>query len=161
MARHKQERGKAIQRWSSALVWAVMLGLALTATAVADDAGVRMYDARSIQGRWGFGGGGHGVAVPPLGPMPATGLGTIIFDGTGGCSVTSTVNLNGTIIGPIASQKCTYIVNPDGTGSSEAFFGTSQFPNPVRILFVIVDRGNELFIMNVDLFVAGYSAKRQ
>jgi hypothetical protein len=150
-----------MQRWFSVLAWAAMLGLALTATAGADDAGVRMFDARSIQGRWGFGGGGHGVAVPPLGPMPATGLGTIIFDGTGGCSVTSTVNLNGTIIGPIASQKCTYIVNPDGTGSSEAFFGTSQFPNPVRILFVIVDRGNELFIMNVDLFVAGYSAKRQ
>jgi hypothetical protein len=150
-----------MQRWFSVLVGAVTLGLALTATAGADDSGRKVYDARSIQGRWGFGGGGHGVAVPPLAPLPAAGLGTITFDGTGGCTVTSTVNLNGTIIGPIASQQCIYTVNPDGTGSSEAFFGTSQFPNPVRILFVIVDRGNELLIMNVDLFVAGYSAKRQ
>ena len=136
-----------------------ILGIGLMVQAAgADDDGARVYSNRSIQGKWGFGGNGHGVTFPDT--VPAAGVGTMTFDGMGGCMVTSTINVNGTLIGPVMSEECAYTVNPDGTGSSEASFGAPEFPDPVQILFVIVDRGRELLIINVDLFIAGYSAKR-
>ena len=133
------------------------IGIMVPAAVAADD-GTRVYSNLSVKGTWGFGGGGFGVTVPDR--APAAAVGTTTFDGMGDCMVTSTINVDGTLIGPNTSQECTYAVNPDGTGWAEAFFGTPDFPDPVRILFVIVDRGKELFIINVDFFVVGYNAKR-
>ena len=133
------------------------IGIMLPA-AVADDDGARVYSNRSIQGKWGFGVDGHGVAVPDR--APAAAVGTATFDGEGGCRTTLTINVNGTLIGPIPSQSCTYTVYPDGTGWAEIDYGVPELPVPIRGLFVIVDRGREMMIVNEDIFVSGYNAKR-
>ena len=159
MSRRRRERaGKGF--WIVVMVAALAIpgiGIMLPA-AVADDDGARVYSNRSIQGKWGFGVNGHGVAVPERAPSVA--VGTATFDGMGGCMITLTINVNGTLIGPIPSQSCTYTVNPDGTGLVEVYYGASEFPDPIRGLFVIVDRGREMIIINENIFVAGYVAKR-
>ncbi|HAJ92028.1 MAG TPA: hypothetical protein DCO71_05340, partial [Gammaproteobacteria bacterium] len=68
----------------------------------------RVFTTRSIQGAWGWS-AGYGVVVPPAvpEPLPTVGMGTVVFDGQGGCIVTSTLNQNGTVIGPVTSDSCT------------------------------------------------------
>ncbi len=67
-----------------------------------DDPG-RKFTDRSIKGTRGFS-SGIGYLVPPAVPeaLPAVGLGIVTFDGTGGCTVSNTVNLNGETFGRLA-----------------------------------------------------------
>lgn len=103
------------------------------------------------------------MIVPPTGsqPVPTAALGTVVFDGNGGCVVTTTINVNGTIIGPLTSNTCTYSVNPDGTGKSVAEFSGAPFDGPSTVAFVIVDRNREIRFLNTNSVVAGFTAKRQ
>lgn len=129
-----------------------------------DSAGRRPFTERSIEGTWGFS-GDFGMIVPPAvpQPVPTAALGTVFFDGIGGCSVTNTVNINGTIIGPNTSDTCTYSVNPDGTGTGVAEFSVSgaPFDEPSTVAFVIVDHNREIRFINTNSIVAGFTAKRQ
>ena len=126
------------------------------------DRGWPQFSNRSIQGKWGFS-GGLGYIVPPDAPelTPVSGLGTVYFDGRGGCVVKSTVNVAGTLVGPATSDSCTYSVNPDGTGVSTAWFSEQGAPESSSIAFVIVEHGRELRAINTDALVGGFVAKRQ
>lgn len=131
---------------------------AFTPTSRADDSRPA-FTNRSIEGRWGFS-GEFGMIVPPAVPqmVPTAALGIVVFDGRGGCVVTSTINTNGTIVGPQTSDTCSYSVNPDGTGASIAQFSGQP---PSTVAFVIVDRGREIRFINTNAIVAGFTAKRQ
>jgi hypothetical protein len=133
------------------------------------DAPRQEFSEQSIEGRWGFS-GDFGMIVPPSAPQPVptaalsaapAGHGTVVFDGKGGCVVTTTINANGTIIGPLASNTCTYSVNPDGTGKSVAEFSGAPFNGPSTVTFVIVDHNREIRFLNTNSVVAGFTARRQ
>jgi hypothetical protein len=132
--------------------------LALTPASRADGA-KQAFSARSIEGRWGFS-GEFGMIVPPAAaqPAPTAAIGIVVFDGKGGCTVTSITNVNGTIAGPLTSHTCTYSVNADGTGTSVAEFAGQP---PATVAFVIVDRNREIRFINTNAIVAGFTAKRQ
>jgi hypothetical protein len=101
-----------------------------------DSAGRRPFTEHSIEGTWGFS-GDFGMIVPPAvpQPVPTAALGTVFFDGIGGCSVTNTVNINGTIIGPMTSDTCIYSVNPDSTGTGVAEFSEAPFGGPSTVTY--------------------------
>jgi hypothetical protein len=126
-----------------------------------DDPG-REFTDRSIKGTWGFS-GGIGYLVPPAAPeaLPAVGLGIVTFDGTGGCIVSNTANINGETFGPFSSDSCTYSVNPDGTGTSVAEFSEGPVPGAVPVSFVIVDHGRKIWFIRTDSVVASFEAKKQ
>lgn len=126
-----------------------------------DERGAHHFSERSIQGTWGFSGGG--TMYPPLVPEPTqfSNVGTNYFDGKGKCSVTLTANTAGNVVGPVTSDTCTYTVNPDGTGSGIATFTDPNAPPSSSILFVIVDHGRELRVIFADPIVGGFVAKRQ
>ena len=73
----------------------------------------------------------------------------------------STINVNGTIYGPLTSNTCTYSVNPDGTGKSVAEFSGAPFNGPATVAFVIVDHNREIRFLNTNSVVAGFTARRQ
>lgn len=135
--------------------------VALTPASKAD-ASRHAFSERSIKGRWGFS-GDFGMIVPPSvpQPVPTAGLGTVVFDGNGGCVVTTTINVNGTTRGPLTSNTCTYSVNPDGTGKSVAEFSGAPFNGPATVAFVIVDHNREIRFLNTNSVVAGFTARRQ
>lgn len=102
------------------------------------------------------------MIVPPGSQtVPTAALGKVVFDGNGGCEVTATINVNGTIVGPLKSNSCTYSVNPDGTGKSVAEFTGAPFDGPSTVAFVIVDHNREIRFLNTNSVVAGFTARRQ
>jgi hypothetical protein len=119
------------------------------------------FSNRSIKGAWGFN-TYSGVMVPPAAPepTPATGMGRAVFDGNGGCSVSTVTNFGGTIF-RLQSSSCTYSVDANGFGRSEAVFpgapGSGSFP----MEFVIVEGGNELRAMNTGPLLGTFTLKRQ
>lgn len=138
---------------------AVMLLLAFNIKTVA--AGGDKFTLETIKGSWGFSGDGV-LAAPDLEDrLPIAGIGIVTFDGEGGCEISGTNNLNGTAL-PVASDFCTYTVNPDGTGMSEASIPANG-PLPASIVpvsFVIVDGGQELRLMQTAVVVSHFVAKR-
>jgi hypothetical protein len=124
------------------------------------------YDNTSIAGVWGFSCSGLIVersVTPPdihdIKSIPAAAVGIIHFNSTeGSCTITDTLNYSGTPIGPRTSQKGTYTVNSDGTGTITVEFPPNQV---VPLSFVIVDNGNELRFIRTDGGVASCVAKRQ
>jgi len=115
-------RGLNFLTRSAAAILLVTLGMS---PASADEG---IFTLKSIKGSWGFSGDGV-LASPDLeGRLPIAGIGVVTFDGEGGCKIVGTNNLNGMAL-PIASDFCSYEVNPDGTGSSDA-----SFPAMGRIL---------------------------
>lgn len=120
------------------------------------------FSEKSIKGRWGFS-GEFGMIVSPSAPqpVPTAALGTIVFDGNGGCTIAATVNANGKIFGPLISKTCTYSVNPDGTGNSVAEFSGAPFDGPATVAFVVVDNKREIRFLNTNTVVAGFTARRQ
>lgn len=116
---------------------------------------------RSVQGMWGFSGGG--TLFPPLAPEPTefANFGTIYFDGEGNCTTRITANTAGTVSGPVTSDSCIYSVNSDGTGTGTATFSDPEAPESSSIAFVIVDHRRELRVMFTDPIVGGFVAKRQ
>jgi hypothetical protein len=119
------------------------------------------YTNRSIQGIWGFS-SQLAMFLPPGGgpPVPTAGVGRISFDGKGGCSVTSVVNVNGQTV-TSQSSSCSYSVSPDGMGTSQAVFPGTPISDPVPISFVIVDQGRELLAINTRFLVGGLTFRRQ
>ena len=124
----------------------------ITAVVVADDDNDddnRVFTNKSIKGRWGF--SAQGTILPPFAPAltPASAVGTLDFDGSGGCSITDTENIGGIVI-PFRTTDdgdCMYSVNPDGTGTlSFAFPGD---PGPGLVSFVILNK-NEVRDMRAD-----------
>jgi hypothetical protein len=126
-----------------------------------DDKGSE-FTTKSIKGTWGFS-GGVGYLVPPAVPeaLPAVGIGIVSFDGTGECTVSNTVNLNGELFGPFSSDSCTYSVNPDGTGTSVAEFSAGPAPGEASVSFVISDHGRKLRFIRTDFVVASFEAEKQ
>jgi hypothetical protein len=122
----------------------------------------RGFSNRSIKGSWGFSTNGFGMLLAPTAPqpLPAATLGRIVFDGNGGCSITLWANINGQT-SRAQSATCSYTVNPDGTGTNEATFPGSPIVDPIPIVFVIIDEGRELRLLNTGSIVSTISARRQ
>jgi hypothetical protein len=166
-----------MEKRSRSRALAIIAGLALGGTVTAgvagpslatgdepDDAGNggnQRYNDRSIKGTWGFS-GSFGVFIPPGTDqqLPMVGMGRAVFDGHGGCQVTSIVNLNGQTV-TSQSSSCKYRVGPDGIGTSEAVFPNAPVTDPFPISFVIVDGGRELRAINTRFIVSGLVFKRQ
>ena len=123
--------------------------------------GRREFSNWSIKGSWGYN-SSFGLLLPPTvpEPLPFAGMGRMHFDGRGGCEVSALGNLNGQTI-PSTSSSCTYTVNPDGTGSSEAVFPGTPISGPIPVAFVIVDGGREMRFMNTKYIVGTFTARRQ
>ncbi len=141
------------------LAVAVVAGSIIIAQAEADD-DARVFTNRSIEGKWGF--SAQGTILPPAVPVPtvAAAVGILEFDGVGGCSITDTANLGGTIIGPLTSETCTYSVNPDGTGTGSFAFPGDLEPTPLS--FVITDNMNEIVDIRTDTVAVAFGViKRQ
>jgi hypothetical protein len=119
------------------------------------------FSARTIKGDWGFV-GSVGRLLPPTVPkeVSTTGLGRIHFDGEGGCSVSSIVNVDGQTM-TLHSSTCRYTVNADGTGTSEAVFPTSPIAEPLPVAFVIVQKGREIMFENTRFIIGTFLAHRQ
>lgn len=125
-----------------------------------DDRERSPFTERSLEGYWGWSGDGKLVIEETGESVPTVGLGTIYFDGHGGCSVTSYVNINGEAVEPVTSSECFYLVNPDGTGRSEAVFSDPPFEGIAPVVFVIVDKGKEIRFVQNNRFVVTFIAKR-
>ena len=127
---------------------------------VDDDDDDRVFTNKSIEGRWGF--SAQGTVLPPAVPVPtlAAAVGIVDFDGVGGCSITDTLNLGGTKIGPLTTKTCTYSVNSNGTGTwSFAFPGDLE---PIPLSFVIIDNMNEIVDIRTDAVAVAFGViKRQ
>jgi hypothetical protein len=152
---------KAIS-WLVASLTVVGVGaVTVAARATNDDDNDRGFSNHSIKGAWGFN-SSFGMFVPPTVPerVPFVGMGRIVFDGNGGCVVSSLGNLDGQTI-PSTSSSCSYKVNPDGTGTSEAVFPGTPIAGPIPVAFVIVDHGREMRFMNTKYIVATFTARRQ
>lgn len=132
------------------------------ASIVAASEGGSNYDNKSVKGMWGFS-GSWGVMLPPITAeaTPFVGVGTVYFDGNGGCALNVRANVNGSLVGPLNSNSCDYSINPDGTGSSTAYFTDPAAPPSSSVAFVIVGNGKELRMINSDAILAGLVAKRQ
>lgn len=131
-----------------------ILGGALFSTmAVADD----RLSNRSIRGDWGF--SALGTIVPPAVPAatPAAAIGTIYFDGRGGCFFDDTVNIGGTSVSR-SSTECSYTVNSNGSGSILVSFPGDPGPTPLSI--VVVDNAREIRFIRTDLGIAEGVIKR-
>lgn len=138
------------------LVAGLILG-SVAGSALADHPG---FTLQSIEGSWGFSGDGILAAPDPADRLPIAGIGVVTFDGQGGCEIAGINNLNGTAL-EAKSEYCSYTVNPDGTGKSEATFPASG-PLPaieIPVSFVIVDEGRELRLMQEAVVVSSFVAK--
>jgi hypothetical protein len=124
---------------------------------------------RSIEGTWGFVGGGTAVffvtddktgeMVRTLVPVASNGI--IKFDGKGECSATDFVKSPDGRRGPRESAMCNYFVGSDGIGWVENQFPDDPVPN--KLIFVTVDHGRELqFIVDQPGAVVSFgSIKKQ
>jgi hypothetical protein len=123
------------------------------------------FNVRSLKGSYGFN-SSYGLLVatgpnqPVAPPLPFAGMGRIVFDGEGGCQVSSIGNVNGQAV-PSTATGCVYSVNPDGTGTSEAVFPGSPIADPIPIAFVITDGGNEFRAVLTKFIVGTFTARRQ
>jgi hypothetical protein len=143
-------------------VAAAAAGLMLTTkrSAASDTDDDKGFSDASVRGHWGFGTSfGELVSGPPQ-PLPTTAVGRIFFDGAGGCKVQSVTNVNG-VTSKLDSSQCTYHVDPDGFGTSEATFPGSPFTDPVPVAFVITDHGREIRFVVEKFIVGTFVAKRQ
>ena len=142
------------------LAVAVVAGSIIISSAAAEDDGDRVFTNKSIEGRWGL--SAQGTVLPPAVPVPtlAVAVGIVDFDGVGGCSITDTVNLGGTKIGPLTTKTCTYSVNSNGTGTLS--FAFPDDPGPTPVSFVIVDNMREIIDIRTDPFAVAMGVlKRQ
>ena len=144
------------------LAIAVVAGSMIIAPVLADDDDddVRVFTNESIKGRWGL--SAQGMVLPPAVPVPtlAVAVGIVDFDGVGGCSITDTLNLGGTKIGPLTTKTCTYSVNSNGTGTLS--FAFPDDPGPTPVSFVIVDNMREIIDIRTDQFAVAMGVlKRQ
>jgi hypothetical protein len=162
-------------RWS---VLALVFGCAVAAAAVLSSrslaredgggdrwGGQRGFDERSIKGAYGYNSSlgwlvATGPNQPVVPPLPFAGMGRIVFDGQGGCTVTAIGNVNGQSV-PSTASSCSYDVNPDGTGTAVAVFPGAPIVDPIPIAFVITDQGQELRVLNTQFIVGTFTARRQ
>lgn len=146
---------------STILVQSALAALLLAIGAPQAMAGDKAFTLKSVEGSWGFSGDGVLAAPAPDDRLPIAGIGVVTFDGHGGCEISASNNVNGEVF-PIQSEVCTYTVNPDGTGVSDASFAASgPFPTiDIPVQFVIVDGANELRLMQAAVIVSHFVAKR-
>lgn len=123
------------------------------------------FSTRTLKGSYGFNSSFSMFVASgpnqPLSPaLPFASMGRISFDGAGGCSVSSIGNVNGQSI-PSTSSSCSYTVNPDGTGTSDAVFPGTPIADPIPIAFVITDGGDEFHAVVTKFIVGTFTARRQ
>ena len=155
---------KVIVMFALSFIFLFVFTTAIAGASEDHDKGAKHFTNKSIKGMWGF--SGSATVYPPLAPEPTPGsnLGTTYFDGKGNCVVKGWVSIGDIVLGPITSDKCTYSVNPDGTGSGTAYYSDPFAPESSRIEFVIVDHGRELRAIYSDPdypICGGFTAKRQ
>jgi hypothetical protein len=128
------------------------------ATARASSDGPRRCSNSSLNGTFGFVAGGLTLAGSPVpaslqGPFASSGIAT--FDGRGRLTLTATNSFNGIVQGP-ATVRATYEVMEDCTY-------TSQAENGVTFRAVIVNDGDELFILQTTpgVVISGTARKQR
>ena len=130
-------------------------------TSVAHEGEPHPFSNHTVKGSWGFNSSFANLVVPGApGPLPAAGMGQVVFDGEGGCAVHSFANINGDTQ-ELRSSSCTYNVRPDGIGTAEAFFPDAPLPGPLPVAFIIVDHAQELRFLNTKFLVSTFTARRQ
>jgi hypothetical protein len=147
-------------RKSGRLAICILLGLALLLVGLANFTTITQayngYSVHRLHGAYGF--SSTATVLPPFVPAstPAVVVGILTFDGSGGCTVSETINVGGTSFLQIPTA-CSYTVSPDGSGTLSA-----QTPSGVTPLaLVIVDSGKEILFIRTDAAIAGGVAKRQ
>jgi len=159
----EQSMNKTRTIWTVAVMLVIAAAVALTARAsLADNEGPgETYSKRSIKGDWGFV-SSVGSLLPPAVPaaVATAGIGTIHFDGDGGCTVSTNTNIDGHQA-TFHSSTCHYSVNGDGTGTSEAVFPDSPIAEPIPVAFVIVERGREIMFTNTKFMISTFVAHRR
>jgi hypothetical protein len=101
---------------------------------------------QTIKGSYGTSTTGSILAAGPVGLVAD--VGKITFDGNGGASQTTTVSLNGLILPNRSSVAGSYTVNPDCTGELSITLPTPTGTTLSTSRFVIVQGGNQLFLVN-------------
>lgn len=112
---------------------------------------------RSVRGDWGF--SALGTILPPAleTATPAAAVGTIHFDGAGGCFFVDTVNIGGNAVSR-SSTSCSYQLDGNALGTILVSFPGDMFPTPLS--FVVVEGASEIRFIRTDLGVAEGVAKR-
>lgn len=145
-------------RWSLLAVAAVLLSgsfvpqLSIVRSALAGEKSE--FTDQSLRGNYGFVANGfvQGATVSVVR------AGIITFDGAGGCSIVSVVNVGTVGSSSQNSTTCTYSVNPDGTGTLAANLPVNTF----NVFFVIDNHGSELQMMRTETgVIASGVAKKQ
>ena len=147
------------------VVAAVVAGTSFAWNERDDRGGGHGFGNRSLKGYYGFNSSysafvATGPSQPVVPALPFASMGRISFDGEGGCKVSSIGNVNGQSI-PSTSSSCSYSVNPDGTGTSEAVFPGTPIADPIPIAFVITDGGDEFRAVVTKFIVGTFTARRQ
>jgi hypothetical protein len=131
----------------------VLATLVFTARSAGDGG----FSVRSLGGVYGFSGSGTLFG----GVVPAAVAGLNSFDRAGGCAITARFNNGGTMM-TLTTAECSYVVNPDGSGTERVRF--NELPNRFVSDLVLVENGHEVhFVLSDDLFhtVASGVAKQQ
>jgi len=123
------------------------------------------FSNRTLKGSYGFNSSyaafvATGPNQPVVPALPFATMGRIVFDGQGGCQVSSIGNVNGQSI-PSTSSSCIYNVNADGTGSTEAVFPGTPIADPILLAFVITDGGEEVRALATKFIVGTLTFRRQ
>ena len=148
------ELSTTTKNFAIAAITALALGIAPTARA--DNMGC---SNATLKGTFAHIGSGFTTAPPSM-AGPLNGVGTDTFDGNGNITGTAALNLNGTpaalilngTAAPLVTEKGTYKVNLDCTGSYTVQFFVGGAPSgSTTVFFVIANSGNEIHGVCVDL----------
>ena len=137
-------KGKNVMIKRTSLLILIFCAVLATGSVQADDG----FTLESVQGSWGF------TTPGSIGGVSVSAVGRTIFDGSGGCETTLTLNFGGTLI-PLTSTasggQCSYTVNPDGTGSVELIFiDPAGNASDFLVSFVIIDKEKEYRFITSD-----------
>jgi hypothetical protein len=142
--------------------WAVMgaVGCCGMLSLAAARSSKESYSEESIKGAWSY--VGNGLLVPPAvpEPTPLSSLLIIEFDGVGGCFAHGIVNVLGSSV-DTESLDCTYSVDANGWGYSEARFTNAPIDLAFPVAFLITEHGREIQFMNTEFAVGTAVAKRR
>jgi hypothetical protein len=113
------------------------------------------FSEHHLKGSWGF-----TTSWTEDGTQNAV-VGITVFDGDGGCTLTFTGNFGGFLVEGDTADECTYEVNEDGTGTITFTLVEEEEEEVVTLGFVIVNRSDTLYFIELGDVVSTGEAQRQ